>query len=103
MATVTVTREPALADSARAYAIIVDGNVVGKVKNRQSFSCQVPPGSHTIMMKLDWCGSRTLNFTVGENETVCFRTVSGLRGLRIFLGFWYVLFDRSGYIVLERV
>ena len=103
MATLAVSRDAAYMDSLRAYWVVVDGNRVGKIKNGQSFSFSLPPGEHTIMMKIDWCGSSTINFTVREGETVYFRTVTRLRGVRMLLAPWYVIFDRFGYIVLERV
>ncbi len=103
LVTVNVARYAASMDAMRAYWVVVDGKKVGTVKNGRSSSFSIPPGEHTITMKIDWLGSRSLNFTAGEGDTVNFRTGSSLRGLRAFLAIWYVVFDRFSYIALEQV
>ena len=102
MVTLTVSRQSTLVDFIRSYSIVVDNKKIGKVNNGASNSFTIAPGNHTIEMKIDWCGSKTLQFSATDGETVSFRVVSNLRGLRIFLAPWYVLFAHKSYLLLEQ-
>jgi hypothetical protein len=57
-------------DKLRAYKIVVDGMTVGSVADGASKDVPVEPGSHTLRIKLDWAGSRTVEFAVAEGQRV---------------------------------
>jgi len=102
MAVLKVTRDTGYADLLRAYAVMLDGKKIGELKNGESKSFQISPGPHSISMKIDWCGSKTLQFQSVETEPAAFKVSSNLRGLRLLIGFWYILFDQSSYLAIER-
>lgn len=59
--TIVVTREAhSFSDRVRAYKVVIDGEVVGKVRNGKSASFTVAPGQHRVRMKIDWSGSPEL-------------------------------------------
>lgn len=99
---VQVERRAGWIDLLRAYKIVVDGRVVGKVGNRGSTEFDVAPGRHTIQMKIDWCGSPTLEFHAAEGRRMKFMARS-LSGFRVLLAFLFAIFWWNGYITLEQM
>ncbi len=102
MATLTVTRDSGYADFVRAYADMLDGKIIGELKNGESKDFTISPGAHDIQRKIDWRGSLTLRFNASEEKPSRFKVSSNLRGLKIFLALWYALFDRDAYLLLEK-
>jgi hypothetical protein len=41
----------------RAHKVVLDGDVVGKVKNGETVEFELPPGRHTLHPKIEWCRS----------------------------------------------
>ncbi|MEO8002729.1 MAG: hypothetical protein ABI644_12715 [Arenimonas sp.] len=103
MATLTITRDSGYADRVRAYAVMLNGKKIGELKNGESKDFTIAAGSHSIQMKIDWCGSETVRFTASEEKLYAFRVSSNLRGLKIFLALWYVLFDQNSYLQIEKI
>jgi hypothetical protein len=102
MASLTIMRDSGYADRIRKYKVVIDGVVVGHISNGETKEFSVSPGRHHLCMKIDWCGSKPVEFTATEQEAVTFRARSNLRGLKLFGALWRVLFDRNSYILLER-
>ncbi|OKI99178.1 hypothetical protein [Kitasatospora sp. CB01950] len=62
---VRVTRDSTrLRDEWRAYTILVDGAAVATVRRGKSVSVDLPPGPHTVRLKIDWCASPEVVVTV---------------------------------------
>lgn len=102
MASLTITRDSGHADLLRAYKIVLDGERIGEIRNRETKEFSIGPGKHTLSLKIDWCGSETVEFVVDREEKPAFLVKSSLRGRRVFLSLWYVLFARNSYLLLER-
>jgi len=90
-------------DKVRAYRIELDGQAVGRINAGQTVEIRVATGEHSIVAKIDWCGSPPLNFDIREGETLQFECGSNLQGLRIFLALVYVFFLRHQYLTLTRI
>jgi hypothetical protein len=103
MVTLTVSRDSGYVDNLRAYHILLDGKKIGKLKNGETREFTVDPGSHSIKAKIDWCSSQTLDFTATDGEPLVFHVKSNLRGMRLSLIFWKVLFAPDSYLHLERI
>jgi hypothetical protein len=94
----TIARDSAYVDRARAYKIMVDGKEVGRIKNNTSQTISVPGGSHELFLKVDWATSPTLTFEVNAGEEVryvCRPTANA------FLAVLYSFFNRRNYLTLE--
>jgi hypothetical protein len=102
MASLTIMRDSGYADRIRKYKVVIDGAVVGLVSNGETKEFAVSPGHHRLYMKIDWCGSKPVEFTVTERDAVTFQARSNLRGRKLFGALWYALFDRDSYILLEQ-
>ncbi|MGA2278516.1 MAG: hypothetical protein ABSG00_13025, partial [Terracidiphilus sp.] len=60
-------------------------------------------GDHELRIKIDWCGSRPINFSIGAEGLAGFEAKSGLLGGKIFGALWYVLFAKDSYVELSQV
>jgi len=102
-AIVRITRSSSYADRLRAYQILIDGREAGRVKAGQSVEISVSPGTHSVVAKIDWCGSNTINFDVGAGQPACFECASNLQGPRILLALVYVVFMINRYHTLMQI
>lgn len=102
MPILNMLRDSGYADRLRPYQVILDGTKIGEVRDGQNQRFSIAPGQHTISLKIDWCGSKAIDFTIAGEDQVTFRAKSNLRGFKIFAAIWYVIFDRHSYLLLER-
>ncbi len=101
MAKLRIIRDSGYADRLRAYQVIVDSKQVGDLRDGQTKEFPVSAGQHQLSLKIDWCGSKTVLFSVAEGDTVTFHAKSSLRGAMVFAALWYALFDRHSYLTIE--
>jgi hypothetical protein len=89
---IRIKRDSGYTDSARAYKVVRDGNVVGKINDDQWLELEVAPGKHQLQMKIDWCYSNMVDFEMGESD-IEFQCGSNLRGFKILLALYYLIFS----------
>lgn len=99
MPIIRINRKKEYADSWRAYEIIIDGEKVSEIRGGQSIELQTPNGTHKIALKIDWCGSNEIEFSVWNDETIEFDCGNNTK---LILAFYYVLFARNEYIWLRK-
>ena len=90
-------------DRIRNYKIIVDGKPVGKIADGDTFEYNIPPGNHTIYLKIDYARSKKINFNVKGKKNIqfiCYNNTGGLKSIFIML---YATILYARYIKLERV
>lgn len=97
---IRIKRDTGFADRFRAYKVILDGNVIGEIKNGQQVEFDVSSGKHQLNLKIDWCRSNIVDFEMNQ-DIVEFECGSNLRGFKILLASFYVIFLRSKYIWLK--
>ena len=102
MASLTIVRDSGYTDRTRKYKVVIDGAVAGTISDGETKEFAVSPSRHLLRMKIDWCGSKPVEFTATEGDAVTFQTKSNLRGFKILAALWYLIFDRHSYILLER-
>ena len=100
---IRVTRTTSYADRLRAYRIIVDGVERGRLSAGESIEIPVTASQHSVVAKVDWCGSPTVTLDMKSSSTVTLECESNLRGMRIFFAFAYILFFRNQYLTLVQV
>jgi hypothetical protein len=96
-----ITRGSAFADSLRAYKIKIDGKAIGSIKRKNTVTFPVSPGSHEIMLSIDWCRSNTVGIDIRDGETLDMECGSSLSGWRIFFATYYVMFRPNRYLWLR--
>ena len=87
-------------DRFRRYTVLIDGEEAGSIARGQRKSFVVAPGSHHLMLKIDWAHSEPLRVRLGEDEEVqlfCEPTANLLTGL------YYTTRGRARYITLRPV
>ena len=99
--TVYLTRDKGWADSLRAYKVLLDGEEVYKIKQGGSYQFNASPGPHELYLKIDWCRSNKIQFSIENNQSIKFTCRSNLRGWRILLMYIFI-FMPSKWIVLEK-
>jgi hypothetical protein len=96
----TLKRDSGYADRARAYKVVLDGKVIGEIRNGEEKTFEISSGAHELVIKIDWCSSNTINFN--HVSTTRFNCGSNLRGAKIFLALIYVFFLRNQYVWLTK-
>src|SRR5580698_7045736 len=84
-ASISLTRDSGYADRRRQYRVLIDGVEVGRIADGATESYAVTPGNHTLVLKIDWCGSKLLNFDVQDGQLLTLR--AGLISV-LFAYFW---------------
>src|SRR5450755_4697549 len=87
VASIRVIRDSGYREFLRAYAIVLDGKRTCELRRGQTRELSLSPGRHAISVRIDWCGSKALDFVATAGATVTFIVRSGCRGWRIFLVF----------------
>jgi hypothetical protein len=103
MASLKIVRDSGYADLVRFYEIVLDGKRAGKIWDGDITELTVSPGQHSLSIRIDWCGSETIPFTVKEGSSILFEVKNNCRGVRVPLAPWYVLFAKNSYLRLTKV
>jgi hypothetical protein len=101
MATIKICRDSGYADRIRAYHVVLDGKKVMRISNGECVEFPVHPGRHELFLKIDWCRSNKINFSISEAETRVFDCGSSLRGVKLIFAIVYATFLWSGYLWLR--
>jgi hypothetical protein len=78
-----LTRDSGFTDFARRYDILINGEIAGGVRNGGVFECDIPSGRTLLQVRVDWCGSNTVEFEAPEGGVVHLECGSNLRGWKI--------------------
>jgi hypothetical protein len=67
---INITREQGYnADRRRPYSVFVDGELVLQIREGESKQITVPPGAHSLSVRLDWCRSNTFTFDAESGQS----------------------------------
>jgi hypothetical protein len=100
--TLTVHRGSTYADRLRAYHVILDGTKIGEIRDGETKSFPISAGQHELSMKIDWCGSRRIQFDAGESDAIVFNTKSNFDGPKILAVIFYAIFAPKHWVLLVR-
>ena len=99
---IKLTRDTGWTDRLRAYSVVVGGTTLGAIKRGENKDFPIAPGTHEMIIKVDWCSGNSIIFEVKEGETVSFSCGSSLRGIKVFLAIVYITFLRNKYLWLKQ-
>ncbi|HYZ79579.1 MAG TPA: hypothetical protein VE596_19630 [Gaiellaceae bacterium] len=72
--TIRLTRESrGWRDRLRAYSVVVDSEVVGKIRRGETIELSVAPGAHSVQVAIDWARSPAIDIDFAPGETVDLR------------------------------
>ena len=86
-------------DVMRAYQLLVDGTVVGQIRTEETLQVTISPGRHRIQARIDWSGSRAVEFEAAAGADVRFRVQPAGNLLNIF---WQI-FTSDRWLQLTRL
>ena len=55
--------------SLREFRILVDGKYRGMIYVDNDFKISLPPGTHQVQLRIDWCGSKIISVPVHPDST----------------------------------
>jgi hypothetical protein len=87
-------------DREYAYNVLVDGRQQAQVGDDSTVQIGLTPGEHRVQLRVKWCGSRELAFTIKPGEIVRMECRPKARPLLALL---YITIWRNDYIALEMV
>jgi hypothetical protein len=100
LALLRIERGSGYTDCLRAYRVIIDGKTAGKIGDGEIMEFPITCGQHQLALKMDWCGSKTIRFTVADNEDVfTFDAKSNVPNPMAV--YWYALFAWNSYLLIE--
>ena len=67
-----IERASAYGDAWRSYKIVLDGIVVGKIRQKEINEIPITSGPHNLAFKIDWCGSEVIHFSAEEGQIIEF-------------------------------
>ncbi|MEO0406056.1 MAG: hypothetical protein AAF289_01770 [Cyanobacteria bacterium P01_A01_bin.135] len=100
MAKLTVRRDKGYTDKLRKYCILLDGVEIGQLAEGEALRQDISGGLHVVEAKIDWCGSRPIEFDARDGEQVVV-VRNALRGWRVMLALFYVIYSKRDYLELE--
>jgi hypothetical protein len=62
----------------------------------------IAPGTHRLIVKIDWCASNEVEFPIAADQVLSFSCGSNLRGLRVLLAVYYATLGRKRYLWLRQ-
>jgi hypothetical protein len=82
------------------YRVFVDGTQRAEVGDDATVQIGLTPGEHRVRLRVKWCGSRELSFTIGPGEIL--RMECRPKAIPL-LALLYITLWRNDYIALETV
>jgi hypothetical protein len=71
-------------DAVRAYRLMVDGAPVGQIRKGETLRVPISPGRHRVEARIDWTGSRAVEFEAAAGVEVHFSVRPAGNVLNIF-------------------
>ncbi|HEU5134493.1 MAG TPA: hypothetical protein VFU13_05055 [Steroidobacteraceae bacterium] len=100
MTVLVIRRQASPQDREYPYRVMVDGRQRAEVGDDATVQIGLTPGEHRVSLRVKWCGSRELPFTIQPGEIVRMQCRPNVRPLLALL---YITLWRNRYIFLETV
>jgi len=98
MATIRIKRGAGYVDLVRAYTVVLDGRQVGTLRRGKEIVLHTPAGPHTLQVKIDWCSSKPISFSIAEEQSTSFECGNSTKAVLALL---YVILWPSDYLWLR--
>lgn len=85
-------------DRLRAYKVVLDGLVVGKLKKGESVTLDTSPGDHELHLAIDWACSPKLDLELSAGQETHVRCWPAANP---WLASYWTTFGRARYIAIE--
>ena len=98
MSKISIKRSSQYENKLRAITIYLDGIKLGEIADGETKDFEVVKGNHTLVAKIDWATSNTINFDI-DNYDLEFN----LRGTTSMFALYNIIFGRKKYLKLELI
>ncbi|QYA26894.1 hypothetical protein G3I01_15780 [Gramella sp. MT6] len=68
MSKLIIKRDSEWANKMRSFDLYLNGRKFAEIKDRQLLTYTIPEGKYQLIAKIDWCGSKPMNFEIGKDE-----------------------------------
>jgi len=99
MATIKIKRGWQYNNLVRPYTVLLDGEWAGKIMNEDQIELQTTAGAHSVQLKIDWCRSNIVSFSIAADQAVTFECGS----VNVLVALFYVVFRPSHYLWLRQI
>ncbi len=84
MTSIRIKRSSEYINAIRVYEVLIDGILVGSIRNGECKEFSVSDGRHVVVAKIDWCSSPEVIVDVDEGQAVEL-TVGGIKYSRVLI------------------
>ncbi len=102
MTEIIINRNSSKFDKVRAYKIMLNGKKVETIRDGGNVKLKIDSGEHELYLKIDWCRSNKINFTIADGEIKSFETGSSLQNKFFLMGFVYITFKKNKYLWINE-
>ncbi|KMM60067.1 hypothetical protein ACH95_09670 [Bacillus glycinifermentans] len=99
---IEISRTSQYINKMRKFSVLIDGAEMGKIKDGGRLRIDLQPGEHFIQVKADWCISQSAKFTLHKGEVLKFRCGSPIRGWKVFMVMFSVLFSPEKHLFIHQ-
>ena len=100
MTTIHIRRGSGWTDYLRRYVVMLDDREVARLGRDQEIALPTTAGTHTLQLRLDWCSSNAVSFSLGQGES---RTFACGNNAGPLLAVLYIVLWPSDYLWLRPV
>jgi hypothetical protein len=100
MTVLVIRRSSRAQDRAYPYRVLVDGRPRAELGDDSTVQIGLTPGEHRVSLRVKWCGSREVRFTVQPGEILRMECRPNAKPLLALL---YITLWRNDYISLQTV
>lgn len=99
MAFIIIKRKKAFIERDRLYHIYKNDQKLGSISRGEEARFKVAPGKYTLVAKIDWNSSKSIDFEIKEGEEIYFK----LKGANPFFALFYTFISPDKYLILQQV
>lgn len=101
-AKITINRDSCWADRLRTYRVCLNDLKIGRISDGETKSFEIEAGDHELRLKISWCSSNAVEFSIAENQNLSFDCGSSLRGPNLYFAIFFILFAPHKYLWLKN-
>lgn len=99
---ICISRKDNFTDNFRGYKIMIDDTFYGTLNSGETKNIDIPVGKHTLYLKIDWCRSNKLDFSITNNENLKFECGNSMKGLKFIFSIFYITILKNRYLWLKE-
>lgn len=87
----------------RSIKLFSNNVELGSIRDGETKEFEVSSGVNRICAEIDWCSSNAITLTINDNETKVLELGCSIRGWKMLLVLFYIIFDAKNYLYLKEI